>query len=88
MSALNLKETCPRAIVDVALKKVKLGIDGIKEIHSAALDSRKLLKENPPDAVQGVSSSTWKEEKDDLHVNAGDCHGCPSSIMDVRPLKL
>lgn len=71
MSALNLKETFPCLIVDVGLKKVKLGIDGIKEELSAALNSWKLLKENPPAAEQGVSS-TWKGEKDDLHVNASD----------------
>ena len=76
--ALNLNEIFLCTIVDIGLKKVKLGIDEIGEENSAALDSWQLLKEKPPDAEQGVPSFTRKVAKDDLHMNRGDCLGSTS----------
>ena len=57
------------------LKNAKLGIDEMVEQGSAPIpiESPLLRNENPPDAKQGVDGSARKEEKDDLHVNAGDC---------------
>lgn len=57
------------------LKNAKLGIDGIGEQISVPIPMESPLprNENPSDAKQGVDGSTRKEEKDDLHVNAGDC---------------
>lgn len=56
------------------LKNAKLGIDGTGEENSVPIpiESPLLRNENPPDAKQGVDGSTRNEEKDDLHVTAGD----------------
>lgn len=75
MFALNPNAALPCSTAELGLKKVKLGIDGIGEEKSTALDSQQLLKEKPPHPEQGVLSSTRKVENDDLQVNAGDCSG-------------
>ena len=60
--------------VEPGLKNAKLGSEGTGEEVSAPMPMElpQLRNENPPDAKQGVDGSARKEEKDDLHVNAGD----------------
>lgn len=60
--------------VEPGLKNAKLGSEGTGEEVSAPMpiELPQLRNENPPDAKQGVNGSARKEEKDDLHVNAGD----------------
>lgn len=73
MLTLCPNEAFPCSTAEIGLKKEKLGIEGIGEEKSAALDLQQLLKEKPPYPEQGVLSSARKAENDDLQVNAGDC---------------
>lgn len=85
---VNLNDISPCATEELGLKKVKLGIDGTGEENSAAFGSQQLLKEKPPVAGQRLLLPTRKVEKDDLHVNAGDCHSSTSPAVGDPSLKL
>lgn len=92
----NSNAQLPCSITEPGLKNAKLGIEGMGEENSKALESPMLQKENPPDAVRGVDGSAMKVEKDDLHVNVGDSTshvtGVPapklmSSFLDINELE-
>lgn len=66
------------------LKNAKLGIEGRGEKTFKPLESPLQRNENPQDAKHGVVGSARKEEKDDLHVKAGD-DGVSQVIGDSAP---